>query len=95
MCCWPLYIRRMVRCTRNIWTVLIIKLSLYDFFYLPRSKNISGRIFLYKRSDHAVGLHSERNMTEKENDFTVEQIAYTKIRTWLGYLATDIKHDLD
>ena len=32
-------------------------------------------------------------MTEKENDFTVEQIAYTKIRTWLGYLATDIKHD--
>lgn len=42
-----------------------------------------------------MGLHSERNMTEKENDFTVEQIAYTKIRTWLGYLATDIKHDLD
>lgn len=61
-------------------------------FYFPRSKHISSRFFLYKRSDHAVGLHSERNMTEKENDFTVEQIAYTKIRTWLGYLASALSY---
>lgn len=34
-------------------------------------------------------------MTEKENDFTVEQRPYTKIRVLLGYSATDIKNDFD
>ena len=32
-------------------------------------------------------------MATKENDITVDQTVYTKIRALLGYLATDIKHD--
>ena len=49
----------------------------------------------YKCSYHPGGLYNETNMTEKENDFTVEQRPYTKIRVLLEYSATDIKNDFD
>ena len=56
-------------------------------YIIKKLQNISGKIlyknartspalFLYKHSDHADSLYSETNMTEKENDYNVEDMAY-------------------